>query len=86
MKKPALTQAVISYAMKQAQRLKELYPNGLSSRDLSHELNLTVRSARNVMSRRGFVQEHKHYAIGDVAAILAFRHWRRSKEIKERTI
>lgn len=82
--KPILTKAIINYAVNQGKRLKTLYPDGLSSCDLSQELKLPVHSARNAMNRHGFAQINKRYAIGDVAALITFRRWYgRKRKTKE---
>lgn len=84
--KPDLTYEIKNYAMKQAQRLKQEYPKGLTSRDLSKELNCTPLNARKAMNKRGFTQVYKRYSVCDVAALLAFRYWYRKRQIKARTI
>lgn len=76
--KPALTKAIIDYAMLQAERLKELYPKGLNSKDLAKEFHTTPQSAASTMSAHDFFQFDHKYAIGDVAAMLAFR-WQQGK-------
>ena len=80
--KPDLTYNIKAYAMKQASRLKEQYPEGLTSRDLSHELNMTCHVAVSTMNNYGFHQWDKRFAIGDVAAMLAYRHYKRMKRLK----
>lgn len=84
--KPALTKAIIDYAMLQAERLKELYPNGLNSKELAKEFCATPKSAAAIMSVHDFRQDDHKYAVGDVAAMLAFRWQQRKEQIKERTI
>lgn len=84
--KPALTKAIIDYAMSQAERLKELYPKGLNSKDLAKEFCATPKSAAAIMSNHYFRQNNKRYAVCDVAAMLAFRWQQRLAQIKERTI
>lgn len=78
MMKPALTQVIIDYAMEQAKRLKGIYPKGLSSKQLAKEFHTTPQSAASTMSAHDFFQFDHKYAIGDVAAMLAFR-WQQGK-------
>lgn len=84
--KPDLTYEIKAYAMQQAKRLRNEYPKGLSSRDVAKELNCTARQAVKAMNRKGFFQWDKHYQIGDVAALLAYRYWWRKHQIKSRII
>ena len=86
MSKPDLTYEIKNYAMEQARRLKQLYPKGLTSRDLAKELNCTPPNARKAMNKRGFYQWDKRYAIGDVAAVMAYRYWYRKEQLKRRVI
>lgn len=78
MGKQDLTQVIIDYAMEQAERLKELYPKGLNSKDLAKEFCTTPQSAASTMSAHDFFQFDHKYAIGDVAAMLALR-WQQGK-------
>ena len=81
--KPRLTRWVTEYAMAQARRLKKSYPLGMTSNDLATELNTAPHTACATMNNYGYHQFDRRFAVEDVAALLAYRQYRKMKKYLE---
>lgn len=90
MNKPDLTADDRKYAAALHKRLIRQYGMGMNSRQLATELCTTTKAAASVMNRFGFRQFVPHkdtrYSTDDVTAVMTYRHHKRMKEIKERTV
>ena len=74
---------VVDYAMDEAKRLHKLHPVGLTSEQTAEELGLKLRSAVSTMCGLGFKQHGGMYRIGDVAALLAYREYKKQKRLNK---
>lgn len=90
MNKPDLTADDRKYAAKLHKRLVQQYGVGMNSRQLATELCTTTKAAASVMNRFGFRQfvpkKDRRYSVDDVCALMTYRHHKRMKQIKERTV
>lgn len=74
---------VVDFAMDEAKRLRHLYRYGLTSEQTGEELGLKLRSAVSTMNGYGFKQHGGMYRIGDVAALLAYREYKKQKRLNK---